>query len=150
MPIHIYNSHILPLFFSDTQQWYQHKEVNPLKLTNLGHQQKTYSKNKSKFQEKLNTLQAIQKYLQSEFLNIVIFNPTPVKHPSVLRSLQHMKLYQTGFYTKYQWFISSIESTHNTSKLNNEKTLTYTLTELDYIEKDLWKIYHENNPLKNN
>ncbi|KMU92730.1 hypothetical protein CIHG_10535 [Coccidioides immitis H538.4] len=47
-------------------------------------------------------------------------------------------------------FTSSIEFTHNTSKLNDEETLTYTLTELDYIEKDLWKVYHKNNPLKNN
>ncbi|KJF60422.1 uncharacterized protein CIMG_12958 [Coccidioides immitis RS] len=61
-----------------------------------------------------------------------------------------MKLYQTGFYTKYWWFTSSIESTCDMSKLNDKKILTYALTELDYIEKDLWKIYCKNNLLKNN
>ncbi|EAS34655.3 uncharacterized protein CIMG_12919 [Coccidioides immitis RS] len=181
MPIHIYNSHILPLFFGDTQQWYQHEEANLLKLVNLGHQQKTYLKNKpniatserestlasrdeiqqlhektkllkrmAKWQEKLNTLQATQKHSQSKFLDMATSNPTPTKHPSVLRSPQHMKLYQTGSYTKYQWFISSIESTCDTSKLDDEEILTYALTELDYIEKDLWKIYCKNNLLKNN
>ncbi|KMU92356.1 hypothetical protein CIHG_10152 [Coccidioides immitis H538.4] len=40
-------------------------------------------------------------------------------------------------YTDSHWFISSIKFTCNISKLDDEKTLMYALTELDYNAKDL-------------
>ncbi|EAS30246.3 uncharacterized protein CIMG_13627 [Coccidioides immitis RS] len=104
-----------------------------------------------KWQAKLNdTLQTSQKHLRSESLDIATSNPTPAKRSSVLSPLQHTKLYQTGTYKEYRRFTSNIESIRDASGLNNEETLAYALIGLDYIESELWGVYREQNPLKNN
>ncbi|EFW14889.1 conserved hypothetical protein [Coccidioides posadasii str. Silveira] len=102
-----------------------------------------------KWQEKLNTLQNTQKHSQSESLDIAIFNLIPTKHLSILRPPQHIKHYQTGTYTQYCQFISDIESIHNTSKLNNEDTLTYALTELELIT-EIGEEFEDSTKIKKN
>ncbi|KMU91801.1 hypothetical protein CIHG_09607 [Coccidioides immitis H538.4] len=60
------------------------KQYGMLMIQQL-HKKTKLLKRMTKWQEKLNTLQATQKHSQSESLNMATSNPTSTKHPSVLR-----------------------------------------------------------------
>ena len=77
-------------------------------------------------------------------VSLDIANPDPAafaKRQSLFKPSPHPSLYRTIDYPTYQQFISRIESTASTCKLDDAKIVAYASMGLDYIKRELWNIH---------